>query len=143
MKIEHVEEISKRLKVKKEEVISMNRRMLGKEKSLNDPIKNEDGVEWQDWLVDNTVNQEEDLSGEQEFIERKKVMKNAMNVLSKREKEILSARRLSEKVETLEDLSKKHNISRERVRQIEVKAFNKLQKAVLAKTEIKNNLLKN
>ncbi len=143
LKIEHVEEISKRLKVKKEEVISMNRRMLGKEKSLNDPIKNEDGVEWQDWLVDNTVNQEEDLSGEQEFIERKKVMKNAMNVLSKREKEILSARRLSEKVETLEDLSKKHNISRERVRQIEVKAFNKLQKAVLAKTEIKNNLLKN
>jgi RNA polymerase sigma-32 factor len=141
LKIEHVEEISKRLNVKKEEVVSMNRRMLGKEKSLNDPIKNEDGTEWQDWLVDKGINQEVELSGQQELIERKKIMNEAMNVLSEREKNILYARRLSEKVETLENLSKKHNISRERIRQIEVKAFNKLQKTVLSNAKVKKELL--
>jgi|TARA_B110000438_G_scaffold303527_1_gene365424 RNA polymerase sigma-32 factor len=141
LKIEHVEEISKRLNVKKEEVVSMNRRMLGKEKSLNDPIKNEDGTEWQDWLVDKGINQEVELSGQQELIERKKIMNESMNVLSERERNILSARRLSEKVETLENLSKKHNISRERIRQIEVKAFNKLQKTVLANAKVKTKLL--
>jgi RNA polymerase sigma-32 factor len=141
LKIEHVEEISKRLNVKKEEVVSMNRRMLGKEKSLNDPIKNEDGTEWQDWLVDKGINQEVELSGQQELIERKKIMNESMNVLSERERNILSARRLSEKVETLENLSKKHNISRERIRQIEVKAFNKLQKTVLANAKVKTKIL--
>ena len=141
LKIEHVDEISKRLNVKKEEVVSMNRRMLGKEKSLNDPIKNEDGTEWQDWLVDKGINQEVELSGQQELIERKKIMNESMNVLSERERNILSARRLSEKVETLENLSKKHNISRERIRQIEVKAFNKLQKTVLANAKVKTKLL--
>ena len=85
----HVDEISKRLNVKKEEVISMNRRLHGKEKSLNDPIKDEDGQEWQDWLVDNSLDQELKLSKDQEFNERKKLMNISMNILNPREKEIL------------------------------------------------------
>ena len=140
LKTEHVEEISKRLNVKKEEVVSMNRRLLGKEKSLNDPIKDEDGSEWQDWIVDENVDQELKLSSKQEFSERKRLMDNSMNVLNKREREILTARRLSENTVTLEDLSKKHKISRERIRQIETKAFEKLQKAILGSAK-SNNLL--
>tara|TARA_B100000686_G_scaffold9650_1_gene9763 strand:+ start:3087 stop:3986 length:900 start_codon:yes stop_codon:yes gene_type:complete len=140
LKNEHVEEISKRLNVKKEEVVSMNRRLLGKEKSLNDPIKDEDGSEWQDWIVDENVDQELKLSSKQEFSERKRLMDNSMNVLNQREREILTARRLSENTVTLEDLSKKHKISRERIRQIETKAFEKLQKAILGSAK-SNNLL--
>ena len=128
---EHVEEISKRLNVKKEEVVSMNRRMLGKEKSLNDPIKDESGTEWQNWIVDDKADQELKLSYKQEFDQRKKLMDDSMNILNPREKDILTARRLSENIATLEDLSKKYNISRERIRQIETKAFEKLQKAML------------
>jgi len=137
---EHVEEISKRLNVKKEEVVSMNRRMLGKEKSLNDPIKDESGTEWQDWIVDDKVDQELKLSHKQEFDQRKKLMDDSINILNPREKDILTARRLSENIATLEDLSKKYNISRERIRQIETKAFEKLQKAMLNATK-SNNLL--
>ena len=143
LKIEHVEEISKRLKVKKEEVISMNRRLLGKEKSLNDPLKDESNTEWQDWLVDNNTDQELKLSHKQEFDQRKKLMDNSMSVLNSREKEILIARRLSEEVSTLEDLSKKYKISRERIRQIETKAFEKLQKAILDSTKTLGLLAKN
>jgi len=140
LKQEHVEEISKRLNVKKEEVISMNRRLLGKEKSLNDPIKNEDGAEWQDWLVDDKIDQELKLSQQQELGERKKLMSDTFHVLNAREKQILTARRLSDDITTLENLSKKYKISRERVRQIENKAFEKLQKAMLSITK-SNNLL--
>ena len=140
LKNEHVEEISKRLNVKKEEVVSMNRRLLGKEKSLNDPVKDENGTEWQDWLVDNKTDQELKLSQEQELIERKKLMDNSMSILNPREKEILIARRLSEDVATLEDLSKRYKVSRERIRQIETKAFEKLQKAMLNEAK-SNNLL--
>ena len=143
LKIEHVEEISKRLKVKKEEVISMNRRLLGKEKSLNDPLKDEGNTEWQDWLVDKNTDQELKLSHKQEFDQRKKLMDNSMSVLNSREKEILIARRLSEEVSTLEDLSKKYKISRERIRQIETKAFEKLQKSILDATKSNNLLTKN
>ena len=131
LKSEHVEEISKRLNVKKDEVISMNRRLLGKEKSLNDPIKDEGGGEWQDWLVDDKVDQELKFSHQQEFAQRKKLMDDSMGILNPREREILTARRLSEETSTLEDLSKKYKISRERIRQIETKAFEKLQKATL------------
>jgi len=137
---EHVEEISKRLNVKKEEVVSMNRRLLGKEKSLNDPIKDGSGGEWQDWIADDKIDQELKLSHEQEFNQRKKLMDESMNILNPREKEILTARRLSEDIITLEDLSKKYNLSRERIRQIETKAFEKLQKAML-NTAKSNNLL--
>ena len=140
---EHVEEISKRLNVKKEEVVSMNRRMLGKEKSLNDPIKDESGTEWQDWIVDDKVDQELKLSHKQEFDQRKKLMDDSMNILNPREKDILTARRLSENIATLEDLSKKYNISRERIRQIETKAFEKLQKAMLNASKSNNLLPKN
>ena len=118
----------------------MNRRLLGKEKSLNDPIKDEDGAEWQDWLVDDKADQESKLSQQQEFSERKKLMSDTFHVLNTREKQILTARRLSDEVATLEDLSKKYKISRERVRQIENKAFEKLQKAMLNITK-SNNLL--
>ncbi len=143
LKQEHVEEISKRLNVKKEEVIAMNRRLLGKEKSLNDPIKNEDGAEWQDWLVDDKPDQELKLSQQQELNERKKLMSDTFHVLNTREKQILTARRLSDEVSTLEDLSKKYKISRERVRQIENKAFEKLQKAMLNAAKSDNLLPRN
>ena len=140
---EHVDKISKALNVKKEEVISMNRRLRGKEKSLNDPIKDGEGSEWQDWLVDKNLDQELKLSQEQEFNGRKRLMNDSMGVLNPREKEILTARKLSEKTATLENLSKKYNISRERIRQIETKAFEKLQKAMLSAAKSNNLLPKN
>ena len=143
LKTEHVEEISKRLNVKKEEVVSMNRRLLGKEKSLNAPVKDGDGTEWQDWLVDEKIDQELKLSQQQEFNQRKNLMHDSMNILNLREREILTARRLSEEVVTLEDLSKKYKISRERIRQIETKAFDKLQKAMLGSVKVNNLLPKN
>ena len=143
LKKEHLEEISKKLKVKKEEVISMNRRLSGKEKSLNDPVKDADGTQWQDWLVDNKVDQEIALSQKQEFDHRKNLMHYGMAVLDEREKEILTARRLSEDAPTLEDLSKKYKVSRERIRQIETKAFEKLQKSILAAAKSENLLPRN
>jgi RNA polymerase sigma-32 factor len=143
LKPEHVDEISKKLNVKKEEVVSMNRRLYGKEKSLNAPIKNEDGSEWQDWIVDNNLDQELKFSQEQEFNQRKKLMDDSIDILNPREKEILVARRLSENIATLEELSKKHKVSRERIRQIETKAFEKLQKAMLNTAKSTNLLPKN
>ena len=140
---EHVEEISKRLNVKKEEVISMNRRLLGKEKSLNDPIQDGDGTEWQDWIVGEEIDQELKLSHQQEFSRRKKLMDRSISILNQREKEILTARRLSENVATLEDLSKKYKISRERIRQIEKKAFEKLQKVMISSSKSNNFISRN
>ena len=137
---DHVSEISKRLDVKKEEVMSMNRRLYGKEKSLNERIGNENATEWQDWLVDSKLDQELKFSQDQELAKRKKLMDKSMSILNSREKEILTARRLSDNVVTLEDLSKKYKVSRERVRQIETKAFEKLQKAMLNAAK-SNNLL--
>ena len=142
LKPEHIEEISKRLNVKKEEVISMNRRLLGKEKSLNDPLKDGDGTQWQDLLVDDKANHEIILSQKQELIQRRNLMNEAMSVLNQREKEILTARRLSENIATLDDLSKKYKVSRERIRQIETKAFDKLQKTMLNAVKSKNLLPK-
>ena len=140
LNFEQVEEISKRLNVKKEEVVSMNRRLIGKEKSLNAPVKDEDGTEWQDWLVDDQIDQELKISHDQELNQRKKLMDDSISILNQREKEILTARRLSDDVATLEDLSKKYKVSRERIRQIETKAFEKLQKAMLNAAK-SNNLL--
>ncbi len=140
LKPEHVKEISKRLNVDKDEVISMNRRMYGKEKSLNEPISEEGGTEWQDWIVDNKLDQELKFSQDQELKNRKKLMDDSIGILNQREKEILTARRLSENITTLEDLSKKYKVSRERIRQIETKAFEKLQKAMLNAAK-SNNLL--
>ena len=143
LKDNHVEEISKKLNVKKDEVISMNRRMMGKEKSLNAPLKDEDSTEWQDWLVDSSIDQELKLSNQQELNQRKKLMSDSMSVLNPREKEILTARRLTDDSATLEDLSKKYKISRERIRQIETKAFEKLQKSILIAAKSNNLLTKN
>ena len=140
LNFEQVEEISKRLNVKKEEVVSMNRRLIGKEKSLNAPVKDEDGTEWQDWIVDGQIDQELKISHDQELNQRKKLMDDSISILNQREKEILTARRLSDDVATLEVLSKKYKVSRERIRQIETKAFEKLQKAMLNAAK-SNNLL--
>ena len=138
-----VKEISKRLDVDSEEVINMNRRMMGQEKSLNSPIKAGETDEWQDWLVDENLDQELLLSQKQEFDDRKELLNNAMNILNEREADILKARRLSENPKTLEELSVKFKISRERVRQIETKAFEKLQKSMINANKSKNLLPKN
>ena len=138
-----VEEISKRLDVDSKEVINMNRRMMGQEKSLNSPIKAGEADEWQDWLVDENLDQELLLSQKQEFDDRKELLNNSMSILDEREADILKARRLSENPKTLEELSSKFKISRERVRQIETKAFEKLQKSMINASKSKNLLPKN
>ena len=140
LKDEQVSEISKRLDVDNEEVINMNRRMMGQEKSLNDPIKIGEADEWQDWLVDDSLDQELIISQKQEYDDRKDLLKNAMKILNERETEIIKARRLSENPATLDDLSKKYKISRERIRQIETKAFEKLQKSMISASKSKNLL---
>ena len=136
---EHVSEIARKLDVKKEEVVSMNRRLSGKEHSLNAQI-GEDGDEWQDWLVDKKLDQELKFSHKEEMDQRKDLLKDSIKILNDREKEILYARRLNDKPTTLENLSKKYKISRERIRQIENKAFEKLQKHMLNSAQSKNLL---
>ena len=140
LKSEQVKEISKRLDVNSEEVVNMNRRMMGHEKSLNDPIKSGETDEWQDWLVDDQMDQELAISQKQEFDDKKDLLYNSIKILNEREKEILEARRLTENPKTLEELSKKYKISRERIRQIETKAFEKLQKSMINSTKSKNLL---
>ena len=137
---EHVKEISDRLGVKSEEVVSMNRRMMGQEKSLNDPIKSGEKGEWQDWVVDENMDQELYISQKQELDEKKLLLKDAIKILNAREKTIMEARKLSSNPKTLDELSKKYKISRERIRQIENKAFEKLQKAMLNSSKSKNLL---
>ena len=137
---EQVKEISKRLDVESHEVVNMNRRMMGQEKSLNDPIKSGETDEWQDWLVDDSLDQELIVSQKQEYDDKKELLNSAMKILNEREKEIITARRLSEEPQTLEDLSKKYKISRERIRQIETKAFEKLQKSMINASKSKNLL---
>ncbi len=143
LKDEQVNEISKRLDVESHEVINMNRRMMGQEKSLNDPIKSGEADEWQDWLVDDSLDQELVISQQQEYNDKKDLLKSAMKILNEREKEIIIARRLSENPTTLDDLSKKYKVSRERVRQIETKAFEKLQKSMINASKSKNLLPSN
>jgi|TARA_B100001059_G_scaffold206168_1_gene216778 RNA polymerase sigma-32 factor len=140
---EQVQEISKRLDVESHEVVNMNRRMMGQEKSLNDPIKNGETDEWQDWLVDDSLDQELIVSQKQEYDDKKELLNSAMKILNQREKEIISARRLSEEPQTLDDLSKKYKVSRERIRQIETKAFEKLQKSMINASKSKNLLTVN
>jgi len=135
-----VKEISKRLDVDSREVINMNRRMMGQEKSLNSPIKSGETDEWQDWLVDDKLDQELILSQKQEYDDKKELLHDAIKILNEREKEILTARRLTENPKTLDVLSKKYKISRERIRQIETKAFEKLQKSMINSSKSKNLL---
>ena len=143
LKDEHVNEISKRLDVESYEVVNMNRRLMGHEKSLNDPIKAGETDEWQDWLVDDRLDQELVISQKQEFDDKKELLYSSMTILNDREKEILEARRLTEKPKTLEELSQKYKISRERIRQIETKAFEKLQKNMINSSNSKNLLPEN
>ncbi len=140
LKDEQVKEISKRLDVDSNEVINMNRRMMGQEKSLNSPIKSGETDEWQDWLADERLDQELIISQKQEYDEKRDLLKSAMKILNEREKEIINARRLIENPETLDELSKKYKISRERIRQIETKAFEKLQKSMINAKNSKNLL---
>ena len=136
---EHVTEIAKKLDVNKDEVVSMNRRLSGKEHSLNAPI-GEDGDEWQDWVVDKEMDQELKFAQKEEMNQRKDLLKDSIKILNDREKEILYARRLNDKPTTLENLSKKYKISRERIRQIENKAFEKVQKHMLNAAKSRNLL---
>ena len=132
LKRENLEKISTTLDVSEEDVINMNRRMSGRDASLNTPLKTDTETEWQDWLVDESDNQETTLANHEEMNERRKVLRKAMGILNEREQVIFTARRLSENPQTLEELSQKHGISRERVRQIEARAFEKIQQFIQA-----------
>ena len=136
---EQVTNIANKLSVSKDEVVSMNRRLSGKEFSLNVQI-GEDGDEWQDWLVDKELDHDLKFAQQEEMEQRKDLLKDSVKVLNEREREILYSRRLNDDPTTLEDLSKKYKISRERVRQIENKAFEKLQKQMLLLAKSKNLL---
>jgi RNA polymerase sigma-32 factor len=127
---ENLKKIATTLDVSEQEVINMNRRMSGPDSSLNAPVRADSEGEWQDWLVDDSDNQETVLADQEEMAERRKMLADAMKVLNERERQILAARRLEDEPKTLEDLSQEYGISRERVRQIEVRAFEKLQKAM-------------
>ena len=132
LKPEQVTQIATQLNVTEDEVMSMNQRMAGNDRSLNVPLSRdgEGGGEWQDWLQDDSPDQEATFADHEEYDARKNLMLDAMQGLNPREQRILAARRLSEPPLTLEDLATEFNISRERIRQIEVRAFEKLQKAV-------------
>ncbi|MBS41204.1 MAG: RNA polymerase sigma factor RpoH [Rhodospirillales bacterium] len=127
---ENVKTIADNLNVPESEVISMNRRLAGPDNSLNAPLKAEGSGEWQDWLVDERANQEELLGEQEEREERRKLLNQALVNLNERERHIFIERRLTENPKTLEELSEEYNISRERVRQIEVRSFEKVQIAI-------------
>jgi len=126
---DQVKQIATRLGVPEQDVIDMNRRLSG-DTSLNAPLREEGEGEWQDWLVDNAPSQETVLAREQEGQNRLSALRDALGVLNPRERRIFEARRLAEDPITLEDLSGEFGVSRERVRQIEVRAFEKVQEAV-------------
>ncbi len=131
MRPDDVTKIATTLGVHEDEVISMNRRMaMGGDTSLNAPLREEGEGEWQDWLTDTGPLQDEIVAGEQEKSQRHELLVDAMGDLNDREKHILTQRRLVDEPETLEELSQQYGISRERVRQIEVRAFDKLQRAM-------------
>jgi RNA polymerase sigma-32 factor len=131
LKPDQVKDIATRLGVSEREVIDMNRRLSG-DASLNSPIRNDvDSGEWQDWLVDEHDNQESTLVANEEMDNRRAALKNALGVLNDRERRIFEARRLSDDPVTLEELAEEFGVSRERVRQIEVRAFEKIQQAVV------------
>jgi len=124
---EHTKEIARQLAVPEEEVTNMNRRLSGGDSSLNAPMRADGESEWQDWLADDSMDQETRLAEAEEMGERHDLLSNAMGALSERERDIIEARRLRDEPATLEELSQKYGVSRERVRQIEVRAFEKLQ----------------
>jgi RNA polymerase sigma-32 factor len=127
---EQAAEIARRLNVSEVEVINMNRRLGSPDQSLNAPLRDEGEGEWQDWLVEDSDDQETVIGEEQETEQRRRLLTRAMRVLSDRERNILVERKLAESPATLQHLSQRYGISRERVRQIEVRAFQKLRKSV-------------
>ncbi len=127
---EHVAKISRVLQVPEQDVISMNRRLAAPDHSLNAPVRADSEGEWQDWLVDEGQSQESELADREELSSRKALLSNALRTLNERERHILIERRLKDNPTTLEELSQQYGISRERVRQIEVRAFEKLQKSM-------------
>ena len=127
---ENAREIANRLNVKEAEVLDMNNRLFSGDQSLNIQVGNEGDAEWQDMLVDSNDTQDNIIANTDELLYRKKIFEKAIKVLNDREKEIIKLRKLKDKPVKLEELSKKFNISRERVRQIEEKAFEKLKKQV-------------
>ncbi len=129
---EQVTKIATLLDVPEQDVVNMNRRLSSPDNSLNAPIKMEGEGEWQDWLVDESDSQETEMAEREELSGRKALLANALKTLSERERHILVERRLKDNPTTLEDLSQHYDISRERVRQIEVRAFEKLQKSMKA-----------
>jgi RNA polymerase sigma-32 factor len=129
---ENLKKIATELDVPEADVISMNRRLASPDHSLNAPLRSDSEGEWQDWLVDETESQETRLGEQQELGLRRDLLEKAMTHLNDRERHILGERRLKDSPTTLEDLSQQYGISRERVRQIEVRAFEKLQKAIKA-----------
>ena len=129
---ENLEKISKQLNVPEKEVVNMNRRMAGADPSLNAKVASDDGslTEWQDWLVEESPNQEEEFAAQEEDGIRKKLISESLKVLNERELDIIQTRRLEETPTTLEELSEKYDISRERVRQIEVRALEKIKEEI-------------
>jgi len=132
LKPEQVAKIAKDLDVPEQDVIQMNRRLAASDHSLNAPVRLDSEGEWQDWLVDESDNQEVELAEREDMGKRKALLANALKTLNERERHILIERRLKDEPTTLEDLSHQYGISRERVRQIEVRAFEKLQRAMKA-----------
>jgi RNA polymerase sigma-32 factor len=130
LKPAQVKEIAERLNVTEKEVLSMNGRMSASDASLNVPMGQDGDLEWQDWLADDDPNQASDFADRQEFTARMELLGAAMKDLNERERYILTERRLADEPKTLEELSQVYNVSRERIRQIEVRAFEKLQKAM-------------
>ncbi len=127
---EQVKKIAETLAVPEDDVVQMNRRLAAPDHSLNAPLRADSDGEWQDWLVDETQDQEDSLADSEELGKRRRLLETAMRSLTERERHILTERRLKEEPTTLEDLSTQYGISRERVRQIEVRAFEKLQRAI-------------
>lgn len=129
---DHVSQIATRLGVSEDDVVSMNRRLSG-DASLNAPLRGDidGGGEWQDWLVDDATDQEQELVANEEMENRRTMLASAMDELNERERRIFEARRLSDPALTLEELSEEFGVSRERIRQIEVRAFEKVQKAMV------------
>lgn len=127
---DQIKQIATTLSVTEEDVVSMNQRLTG-DASLNAPMRADEGTsEWQDWLIDDTPDQETTLGNSEEYNQRMALLGNAMEDLNEREKAIFQARRLRESPATLEELAQEYNVSRERIRQIEVRAFEKVQEAV-------------
>ncbi|MBN9545755.1 MAG: RNA polymerase sigma factor RpoH [Alphaproteobacteria bacterium] len=129
----HTHKLADQLGVTEREVTEMNRRLSGPDSSLNAPLRSESESEWQDWLADDTMDQETRLAEREERGDRHELLTSALDTLSERERDIIQERRLKDEPATLEELSQKYGVSRERVRQIEVRAFEKLQAAMQPK----------